>query len=209
VPYAEIRPLNPDQARAFLDGIRGNRLEALYSVALALGLRRGEALGLRWEDIDLEVGTLTVRRSLQRVDRALSFVEPKTAKSRRTVALPRFSVAALRTHRLRQLEERIQLAAVYQDQGLVFCRPDGRPLNEAGVTRGLQATLARLGLPRQRFHDLRHGAASLMRAQGADLKLISATLGHSEIGITADLYTHLFPEVSRDLADRVDALMGS
>jgi integrase len=208
VEHHEIRPLTPAQARQFLDGIRGDRNEALYSVALALGLRRGEALGLQWADIDLDAGTLTVRRSLQRVARELRFVEPKTSKSRRTIALPRFAIDALRAHRVRQLEERMRLGDVYQDQGLVFARPDGHALNDAGVTHGLQRTLKRLDLPRQRFHDLRHGAASLMRAQGADLKVISSTLGHSTIGITADLYTHLFPEVSREAADRMDAMLG-
>src|SRR5207247_1972194 len=101
----EIRPLNPDQARTFLAGIQGDRMEALYSSALAVGLRLGEALGLAWDDVDLEAGTLAVRRSLQRIDGESCFVETKTAKSRRTVALPRFAIAALKEHRRRQLEE--------------------------------------------------------------------------------------------------------
>jgi len=209
VEHHEIRPLTPEQARVLLDGIRGDWLEALYSVALAVGLRQGEALGLGWENIDLDGGTLQVTRALQRIDGAPQYVAPKTAKSRRTIALPRFAILALREHRIRQLEERMASADVYQDNGLVFARPDGRPLEGTQVTRQFQRTLVRLGLPRQRFHDLRHGCASLMRAQGADLKVISTTLGHSQIAITADLYTHLFPEVSRDMADRMDAMLGS
>jgi integrase len=202
----EICPLTPEQARTFVEGIRGDRLEALYTLTLAVGLRLGEALGLLWDDVDLETGTLTVRGNLQRLNRESQRVPVKTDAGRRTVALPRFVVESLLAHCQRQLDERARFDDVYTYHGYVFSRPDGRPLEGTRITHQLQETLEKLGLPRQRFHDLRHGAASLMKAQGVDLKSISATLGHSQIAITADLYTHLFPEGRRDIADRMDAL---
>ncbi|MPZ14364.1 MAG: tyrosine-type recombinase/integrase [Chloroflexi bacterium] len=204
----DVRPLTAAQVRMFLDGVRDERLSVLFALAVTTGLRQGEALGLRWEDIDLETGALSVRRQLQRIDGRPVLVELKTAAGRRALVLPAFVTAALREHHRRQLEERMAVADISQDHGLVFCRPDGTPLEGSRITHQLQAILKRLGLPHQRFHDLRHGAASLLRAQGADLKLISATLGHSQVAITADLYTHLFSEASADLAVRMDALLG-
>ncbi|MBI4491372.1 MAG: site-specific integrase [Chloroflexi bacterium] len=211
----EIQPLDATQATRFLEAVRGDRLEALYAVVLAVGLRQGEALGLRWQDdegkrlVDLEAGTLTVRHALQRIDGKLQLVEPKTEKSRRTLALPAFAIDALRAHRVRQLEERLAAGSLWQEQGFVFTTSVGTPLDARNVVRYFQAHLARAGLPHKRFHDLRHSCASLLLAQGEQLRDIMELLGHSQISLTADLYAHVLEASKRRTAARMDALLGT
>jgi integrase len=217
----EVRPFDPQEARAFLAAVQGDRLEALYTVAIALGLRQGEALGLTWDDVDLEAGRLSVRGSLQRVPTLLReddagrgsryrLVEPKTARSRRTLVLPRIVVDALREHRKRQLEERLwagsRWSAVWD---LVFTTTIGTPLDARNVSHAFTALLARAGLRRIRFHDLRHSAATLMLAQGVPARVIMETLGHSQIGMTMNLYAHVIPTLQQEAADRLDALLAA
>ncbi len=205
--HSEVRPLTPEQARLLLDSVRGDRLEALYSVALAVGLRLGEALGLHWEDVDLEVGTLRVRWAVQRVGGALQLVEPKTVRSRRTVPIPKTVVELLRAHRVHQLEERLASGDRWRDSGLVFASTVGTPLEPRNVLRSFQAKLARAGLPRQRFHDLRHACASLLLAQGVNPRVVMETLGNSQISTTMDIYSHVLPVLQRDAADRMGSLL--
>lgn len=207
VRQEEVRPLSPLEAQALLDAVRGDRLEALYSVALALGLRQGEALGLRWEDVDLDAAVLSVRRSLQRIDGTFQFVEPKTARSRRTLALPDVAVTALRAHRTRQLEERLAAGPLWHEHGLVFAHATGAPLLGSNVTRSFQRLLQRAGLRRMRFHDMRHACASLLIAQGIHPRVVMETLGHSQIGITMNVYSHVLPEAQREAAARMDAVL--
>lgn len=207
VPRYELTPLDPAQARRLLDVIRGDRLEALYTVALAVGLRQGEALGLRWEDVDLDAGMMNVRHALQRVDGRLVLVEPKSHTSRRTIALPAGTVAALREHRRRQLEERVLAGRRWQDQDLTFTTTIGTPLDGTAVTKRFQRLLAYAGLPRQRFHDLRHACASLLLAQGVHPRVVMEVLGHSQISLTMNTYSHVIPALQREAADRMEALL--
>ncbi len=207
VERPEVQPLSPDQARAFLAAVQGTRLEALYSVALAVGLRRGEALGLRWTDVDLDTGTLKVRTSLQRVDGRLQLVEPKTARSRRTIALPQSAIIALRHHRVRQLQERLLAGQRWHDTGMVFTTTIGTPLDPRNVYRHFQRALAEAGLPRKRFHDLRHTCATLLLAQGVHPRVVMDILGHSQIALTMDTYSHVIPTLQREAAGRMDALL--
>lgn len=218
VRHPEIHPLSPDQARALLVAARGDRLEALYTVAMAVGLRQGEALGLRWQDVDLETGTLNVRVALQRRGPGWDLVEPKTARSRRSIALPAVVVAALRAHRIRQLQEVLWAGSRWQgarpgvdldDQkpDLVFTSVIGTPLDGRNVTRRFQALLAAAGLPRQRYHDLRHLCATLLLAQGVHPRVVMETLGHSQIALTMNTYSHVIPALQRDAADQMDALL--
>lgn len=202
----EIRPLTPEQGRALLEAARGDRLEALYRVALSLGLRLGEALGLRWVDIDLEAGTLRVAQALQRVGGRLSFTEPKSAQSRRRLPLPEALARALTVHRARQRAERLRAGAAWHEHGLVFASTVGTPLEPRNVTRSFKALLTRAGLPDVRFHDLRHSCASLLAAQGHHPRLIMETLGHSQISLTMNTYAHVFPEAQRAAAATMDAL---
>ena len=217
----EISPLDPNQARTLLDAAQGDRLHALYAVATALGLRQGEALALRWREIDLDAGILRVTATLQRVPVMLRGPDdggrgtryrlepPKTTRSRRTLPLPGMVTSALRDHRVRQLEERLAAGGAWQDGwDLVFTTTIGTPLDARNVSRAFTNLLQRAGLPRIRFHDLRHSAATLMLAQGVDARTIMETLGHSQIGITMNTYAHVLPAMQRDAADLMDAVLG-
>jgi integrase len=210
VHQKEIRPLVPAEARQLLEAVRGDRLAALYTVALALGLRQGEALGLRWEDVDLEAGILSVRVALERSDSHFRLIEPKTRQSRRTIALPEVALRALRSHRANQLEERLLVGSDWEDTwGLVFTTPTGAPLYGGSVTRQFQEILVHAGLPRQRFHDLRHACASLLLVQGVHPRVVMETLGHSRIALTMDTYSHVIPELQREAATKMDSLLAS
>lgn len=195
----ETTALTPAEATAFLAAVAGDRLEALYTVALALGLRQGEALGLRWQDIDLEGGTLAVRYQLQRVDGKPALVEPKTPRSRRTLALPALAVDALRRHRVRQLEERLWAGSRWQEGGLVFTSTIGTPVDEHNLRKQFRALLVAAKIRHIRFHDLRHSAGSLLAAQGATGRDIMEVLGHSQISTTVR-YTHVYDERRAELA---------
>jgi integrase len=171
-----------------------------------MGLRQGEILGLRWSDVDLEAATIRVTQALQRVNGRLDFVEPKSQSSRRTIPLPATVARALRAHRSRQLEERLAAGARWRESDLVFTTSVGTPLDCRNVTRRFQAALEGAGLPRLRFHDLRHTAASLMLAQGVPPRVVMETLGHSQISLTMNTYSHVIPALQREAADRMEAI---
>ncbi|MBI5947238.1 MAG: site-specific integrase [Chloroflexi bacterium] len=207
VPHHEIKPLTAEQSFTFLGAVRGHRMEALYTVALTTGLRQGELLALTWDDLDLEGGLLHVRRALQQVKREYRLVETKTAHSRRSLALTTMAIQALRDHRLRQIEERLAAGSAWDGQwNLVFTSTKGLPLHGSTVTVEFQRLLEQNGLPRQRFHDLRHGCASLLLAQGVELKVIQELLGHSAISVTANTYSHVMGDLKKDAAQRMDAV---
>ncbi len=202
-------PLRPDQAQTLLDMARGERLEALYSVALWLGLRRGEVLGLRWQDIDLDARILRVEVALQALGGKLELTPPKTDSSRRTVNLPATLVPMLRAHHARQLEERLQAGARWKDHGLVFCTKVGTPINPPNLFRAFKALLKRAGLPKTiRFHDLRHSCASLLASAGRPAREVMEILGHTNITTTQNIYTHVFEDAKREAADVMDQLFG-
>jgi integrase len=214
----EITPLDPQQARRFLEAARGERLEALYSVALSLGLREGEALGLRWIDLDLDARQLSIRQCLQRIGGKrfgtgpgkLQFVEPKTDRSRRTLRMPDAIVRALRAHRVRQLEERLSAGSAWVENGLIFTTTIGTPLEPRSAVTDFKRILEKAALPLSiRFHDLRHSAASLLLAQGVQMRAIMELLGHSTIALTANTYSHVMPSMMQDMAEKMDAILGS
>ena len=189
-----------------LEAVRGHRLEALFVLALATGLRQGELLGLCWSDVDLDRGTLFVRHALQRVNGEPQLVEPKTDRSRRQLALPRTAVEHLRRLRTTQDRERDTAGVTRQNPDLVFSRA-GEPLEGTGVTHVFQQALERAGLPKMRFHDLRHACASFLLAEGASMRVIMEQLGHSNIGLTMNVYSHLMPDALRDAADKMEAVL--
>jgi integrase len=217
-----ITPLSIDEATAFLKVAGGHRLGALFSVALACGLRLGEATGLRWDDVDLESGEVRIRQQLQVVNKQLVLQPLKTEKSQRTLVLPNVCIKALRDHRKRQLEERLKAGARWVDTGLVFGtyrtykdgkglrRKVGAGLHPRNVLRVLHALLdaAEPKIPRRRFHDLRHSAASLLIAAGVELVEVSKLLGHSDLRITGTLYTHLVKQTATKAARLMDGLLG-
>jgi integrase len=198
-PRREIRPLSRAELGVLLEGIRGDRLEALYVTALGTGLRQGELLALRWQDVDLTRGELSVRFTLQRGTQQLA--EPKTERARRTIRLPGAVRAALAEHRERQ--------AVVPLSGLVFASRNGTALHSRNVTHYLQRHLQRLGLPHQRFHDLRHAFATVLIEDGEELGVVSRILGHADYATTADVYAHLTPAMLDRAAARMDGLLGA
>jgi integrase len=202
-----INPLTPDEARRFLAAVRGHRLDALFSVALALGLRQGEALGLRWEDIDFSAGTLRVSYQLQRIEGKLTLVPPKTEKSRRTLVLPSMIVERLREHEKRQTAERLWSGSKWNDSGLVFANRNGDPTQARHVIEQFHEALRSAGLRHIRFHDLRHSCATLLLVQGVSPRVVMEVLGHSEIALTMNVYSHVVPELQREAAERMQTIL--
>ena len=169
------------------------------------GMRRGELLGLRWRDADLEASRVSDRADARRQARAL---EPKTDKGRRNVALDPATVTALRDHRKSQLEERLAWGTAYEDEhDLVFCREDGSPTWPQSLSRSFERHAKQAGLPAIRFHDLRHTHATLALAAGVHPKVVSERLGHASVAITLDTYSHAIPAMQEDAAVRIAALV--
>jgi len=254
----EIRPLTPDQAKTLLSAAHEHPLEAFVTVALGCGLRLGEALGLQWPDVDLDAGTMQVRRAVQRfggdsavrrpllverkrlraalkatlqqsdaveararlieelqkvraalakVKTTVQTTEPKSARSRRTIALPAIAVTALRAHRVRHLESRLAAGGRWQDHGFVFTSAVGTPLDPRNVTRQFKALLRAANLPNIRLHDLRHSCATLLLAQGVNPRVVMETLGHSQVSLTLNTYSHVLPALQEDAASKMNAML--
>jgi integrase len=181
-----------------------HRNSARWTVALAVGLRQSEALGLRWADVDLEKGALSVRRGLHRVGgQGMVYEEPKADRSRRTVALPAQLVEALRAHRAAQLEERIAAGPVWQDHDLVFAQPNGRPIERKSDWRSWKALLREADVREVRLHDGRNTAATLLLSEGVHPRVVMEVLGHAQMRTTTDTYSHVMPALGRDAADRM------
>lgn len=204
--HPERTPLTLDQVGTFLRSIRGDRLEALYMTAIGLGLRQGELLALRWSDVNLDAGTLTVQHT--RNSRTGALAEPKTERSGRTLRLGGELAGGLREHRRHQLEERFAAGDRWHDGDYVFATPTGQSLEAANVSHRFHAALAAAGLPRQRFHDLRHACATLRLEQGEELAVVSRILGHASITTTANVYGHMTDAMLGRAADRTDVILG-
>ena len=201
LPRKEVAYLDAGQVRRLFDAARGDPLEALVVLAVTTGLRQGELLGLQWRDVDLEARTLAVRRQLlEHSDGSLELGELKTRASRRRVDLPGTSVRALEAHRSR--------AKVASPDGLVFTDSRGGPVRKGNLLRRwFRPLLKRAGLPPVRFHDLRHTHATLLLAQGAHPKVVQERLGHSQISMTLDVYSHAVPSMQREAARGLDDLL--
>ncbi|GGO46452.1 site-specific integrase [Streptomyces daqingensis] len=210
----EVKPLDREEAQQLLRAARTHRYHALWLLLVSVGLRRGEALALTWDDIDLDNGQLRVRRNLQRVRKELIFGTPKTKRSLRTVPLPRRCVAALKDHAKGQAKE--QAAAgekweplPHQPDKLVFTTTTGRPTEPRGLNRMLTVLCRQAGVRRVRVHDLRHTCASLLLAQGVDARTIMETLGHSTITLTMNTYAHVMETTLKAAAERMDDTLGT
>lgn len=190
----EMRTLSRDQVRGLLSAASGDRLEALYVLAIHTGMRQGELLALKWANIDLEAATVSVRRTLTKSGTALLTGDTKTGKSRRTISLTERSVTALREHLTRQMADMERLGDLYGDQGLVFTTEAGTLINPTNLRkRSLAPLLNRAGLPKVRFHDLRHTCATLLFGKGVHPKYVQELLGHANVAITLDTYSHVIP----------------
>jgi integrase len=204
---AEMRVWSPDQLRAFLAHVREDQLYAFWLLIATTGMRRGELAGLRWADVDLETGRLSVRQPRVVVANQPQASEPKTARGRRSLALDPVTVSALRRHRARQLEHKLAVGARYQDSGLVFTWLDGSPIHPLRFSRWFEQHARRAGLPKIRLHDLRHSYVSAALAAGVPAKVISERLGHATIAVTMDIYSHVLPGLDREAADTVARLI--
>ena len=204
----EMQVLSQQQVEQLFATSREDRLYALWVTLTTAGLRIGEALGLRWSDVDFTSRQVAIQRSLQyRPPVGFSFVEPKTSRSRRTVVFPPSTVQALREHRLRQVAERLQAGPAWTDGELVFCNQIGQPLNASStVLDAFRRALARAGLPKIRLHDLRHTAATLLLSQGCHPKYVQDLLGHSTIALTLDTYSHVVPALHGEATDKMEGL---
>jgi integrase len=179
------------QLQCFLTSLAGDPFRAPLFLLATTGMRRGEALGLRWTDLRLDDGQLDIRRSLGTVANELVVGEPKTDKGRRTVSLDPPTVQVLREHRAEQLRQRLLLGPAFVDEGWVFCQPDGKPLHPTRFQRVFHRRTAAAGVPRIRLHDLRHTWATLALRAGVNPKIVQERIGHASVAITLDLYTHV------------------
>jgi integrase len=207
-----MRALTEEQVGILLNAIKGARLEALYILALSTGMREGELLGLRWGDVDLAQNSLQITSSLQESEAGPSrFVigEPKTAQSRRRIALSQAAATALRAHRERQERERCNGKGIWDESyDLVFPNTLGKPLQRSHLLkREFRPLLERANLPPIRFHDLRHTAATLLLGRGVNPKVVSEMLGHANISITLDVYSHVMPDMQQAAAATMDDVL--
>ena len=203
----EIRPLNREQARHLLKTAdeSGDRFEALYILALHTGMRPGELLGLKWEDVDVDEGGLQLNRALA----GKNLTAPKTKRSRRRIDLSAASIAALNAHRKRQLEERKQKAELWRDHGLVFASAVGTPLSHRNVVRAFKDLLKRAGLSQSpRLYDLRHTCATLLLGSNVHPKYVQELLGHASIALTLDTYSHVLKGMDGGIDGAMDEALG-
>lgn len=199
----EFRPWTVEQTNQFLNHVKDSRLFPLYLTVWGTGLRRSELLGLKWSDIDFKKGTLTVNRVLVNTKGGQIFQEPKTPKSRRTIPLPKPVIEELKVWKKRQAEEALAFPGEYNPLNMVFTNEIGEPLKPDFITRSFRRDAETAGLPVIRFHDLRHGHATMLLELQEDLKVISDRLGHSTITVTADIYSHVREEIQKRASDKL------
>jgi integrase len=208
VTRPEIRVLQEEEMTRLLEIAARTRLYAAVLVLLGTGLRRGEVLGLKWSDVDLEAGTLTVNRSLVHTRRGPAEHEPKTAKGRRTVPIPGEALKALKAWRIRQAEERLRLGSGYRNEGWVFATKIGTPVYPKNFHRYFKWLLAKAGLPEDiTIHTLRHTYATMLLKAGEHPKVVQELLGHASIVMTLDTYTHMVPGLKERAAETVNAIL--
>ncbi len=202
----ELRFWTPDELRTFLDQVAGHRLEAAWRLAAMTGMRRGEVIGLRWRDIDFETARIHVRQALVSVAYELVVSTPKTHQAR-VIDLDEATVGELRRHRCRQLVQKAEWGADYQDSDLVFCKENGTPLHPQTFTQAFERVVARSGLPRIRLHDLRHTHATIALRAGVPVKVISERLGHETPAFTLSQYAHVIPGMQAEAAAQIASLV--
>jgi len=202
-----LKTWTADELRAFLTHVADDRLFAAWLLAATTGMRRGEVLGLRWRDVDLEHARVAIRQALVVVSYKLEWSEPKTARGRRSVALDPTTVDILRAHRVRQAAEKAAIGPAYRDEGLVFARPDGAPIHPESLSAAFERHSALVGLPRIRLHDLRHTHATLALQAGVHPKIVSERLGHADIALTLNTYSHAIPALEETAANLIANLV--
>jgi integrase len=195
----EAQTLNADQAQRLLEVAKRHNLEAMLTMAITTGMRHGELLALKWQDIDFIDKSVRVRRTVSFLaGQGYKENDPKTAKGRRKIALPHITIEQLKEHRIHQLEMRRKAGDAWQERDLVFCNAYGHYMHSGHLRTQFYRLLESAGLPRMRFHDLRHSAATLLLSMGVHPKVVQEILGHSDIGVTMDVYSHVLPTMQSD-----------
>lgn len=209
VTKSKIQALTLEQVRKLLEHLDGDRLEMLITMALTTGMRRGELLALRWTDVEFELRTIQVQRTVDYIP-TYGYVEndPKTEAGRRTVILPMFVVQRLKHYKSLQLEQRLKAGSAWENPDLVFTDMRGGYFNPRYLEKTFALAIKQAGIPHMRFHDLRHSAATLLLSMGVEMKVIQEILGHSHFSMTADLYSHVLLSMQEDAMDRWDKQMG-
>lgn len=203
--FKEMTSTDADGVNRLLQAVKDSYYHPLLFTAIYTGLRRSEVLALRWQNVDLDMATMSVTDTLHHMkDGRLIIRQPKSKHSRRSIALSPALAILLRGHKAKQVEVKNALGLELQDSDLVFCHPDGSPLRPNSISHGFRKIAARVGLPALRFHDLRHTHATLLLKQGVHPKIVSERLGHSSIAITLDTYSHVLPGLQEDAAKRFD-----
>lgn len=210
----DITVFTLDQQNQFINAVQGHRLKALFLLDLGTGLREGEILGLKWSDIDFEKCTLSVKRAIKGVTliegnkRQYHLIEqiPKTKNSVRTIPFPENLVPILKKHRLQQKEERIKAGSAYTKNDYVFCTELGLPTDPRNLRRSYERLLKRYNIPYKKFHSLRHTFATRLFENGVPLKTVQMLLGHSNINITANIYTHVMPPEKFKAIDKINSI---
>ncbi|MEV0138447.1 integrase [Streptomyces sp. CB00316] len=208
-PRAKSRELSPwslDETLIFLAAARKDPLYAAFVLAITMGLRRGELVGLRWTDLDLDRRVLYVRQQTQRRRGILYDDDPK-GRRRRAVPLPAMCIAPLRWHRMRQAEAKARAGEAWQEGGHVFVTRTGRPVEPRNVYRSFTRVAESAGLRVIRLHDARHGCATILTAAGVAPRVVMEILGHSQISITMDVYTHVVQDTQREAISHMDRLL--
>ncbi len=212
--YKEIQPLTADQVQKFLEAAEQDRLYAAYLLELGTGLRRGELLALRWQDLDLENGRIFVNQTVARVrdengprKTKLEYNPPKTEKSKASVPIPENIVWELVKHQIRQQEEKDFFGKEYRDNGLVFCNENGGQLDPRAFTRRYERLLKKAGIPKTSFHNLRHTFATLLLEAGEEMKTVQELLRHARLNITADIYTTVTEKLKKKASAKINKIL--
>ena len=202
-----MRTWTKENLKAFLEAMQDERLCSLWHTIAMTGMRRGEAIGLRWQDVDLENARLSVRRALIPINREVVVSEPKTAKGRRSIALDPETVEVLKAQAARQLDEQHEWDESWVDSGLVFTAENGEALDPESVSRYFRQAVKKAMLPPIRLHDLRHTHATLALQAGVHPKVVSERLGHATVSITLDTYSHAIPAMQEEAAALIAGLV--
>lgn len=202
----ELTVWNEHEVQLFLKAVKDSRYSMAFHMALVTGMRQDELLGLRWKDVDLEKGHLTISQTLSH-DGKTFLLGGKTKSSLRKILLPASTVAKLKKYRAVVLKEKLSQGEEYQDNDLVMCTHSGTPINPANVRRSLNALIKKAAVLKIRFHDLRHTHATLLLAKGVNVKVISERLGHSNIKITLDTYSHVLPTMQEDAVNKIEEIL--
>jgi len=206
----EHHPLTKEQAKQLLEAAKGSSLEAVLTLAVASGMRRGELLALRWHDINFEEGSLQVRRTVSRAGKyGIIENDPKTEQSKRKIMLPQFVLDVLKQYRLSQAEMRAKSGTAWQERDIVFSNERGGFTEATNLRVRFKKLLHEAGLPDIRFHDLRHSAATILLSMGVPVKVVQELLGHSTISMTMDRYGHVLPSMQREMRDKLDDWFGN